>query len=748
MRNSLRAGLPAAALLAAAALSPVALAGESKGRPWTIDDILSVPEVTDIALSVDGRQAVYAVEIADLAADRPRSHIRILDIAAGRQRDIVTVDSAKSLRRIPGTTDWSALLDLGTGLQLYRITPGGMVQPLIVNPSTVAVGKADMSFPIGGGVRPSSIGVLDYDWSPDGAWLWYSQLRALPNAPRVRFDAEVSALQGRRRSTIDVEIDYFLRGPDGRTILMLSRPSKDRMATRGGGQIFWRGDEVLFRVETPDGSEGGRFEMRAWNRLSRTMRTLGVEHNLETVVLLRGPRGGELATSGLAKTLDLVETGPDGQRHSYGAVAFTIGDPRAAVSRASRDGKKLVLGTRDLGTARYGLAIVSTDGVRRVESDHSLTRCDYDEALRFALCVEEGRVTPPRLVKVDLGNGRIYRLVSVSPGHDAIAPLTILPRIWTNRDGYETRGYVVLPRGYQGGKRYPAVVVTHGSDADDRFAAPDFQWNYPVQLLAERGYVVLLINDPSPLQSEELMAAYKAWIRGSGPPDPQALQRLLWSEGVYSFEDAVEEMAAEGLVDRDRVGIAGYSRGSQMVNVAVTQSLLFRAASSGDGGYLEPAGYATAGSSYDAVYGGAPLSAAIDNYRRFAPSLNAGRVCAAVLQQVASASPPQIELFEALRAAKAPTQISHYPGATAASDETHVFYLPSNRLLAMRENMAWFDYWLLGRHDVDAPFPKQTEGWVKLARERPDRCRAANGPGQEPLHHRTQFSAAANSRIR
>lgn len=39
MRNSLRAGLPAAAILAVAVLSPVAPAGESKGRPWTLEDL-------------------------------------------------------------------------------------------------------------------------------------------------------------------------------------------------------------------------------------------------------------------------------------------------------------------------------------------------------------------------------------------------------------------------------------------------------------------------------------------------------------------------------------------------------------------------------------------------------------------------------------------------------------------------------------------------------------------------------------
>lgn len=727
MRNALRSGLPAAALLAAAALSPVALAGESKGRPWTLDDILTVPEVNEIALSQNGQLVIYAAEIADLHAGKPRSHIRLIDVATGEQRDLLVADTAKSLRRIPGTPDWSALLDLGAGLQLYRIGADGSAKPLILNPAAVPVGKADMSFPIGGGVRPSLIGVLDYDWSPDGKWLWYSQLRAKSEQPRVRFDEEVSALRSRRRSTIDVEIDYFLRGPDGKSVKMLTRPSNDRLATRGGGQILWRGDEVQFRIETPDGSAGGRFEMRAWNRIGGTMRTVGSERNLETVVILRGPRGGELATTGLGDKLELVETGPGGNRHSYGRFAFTVGDPRSAGPKSSRDGKKLVLGTRSLVTARYGLSLIDSNGVKTIAGGRSLTRCAYDDALHFAVCVEEGITTPPRLVKVDLHTGHIRSVAPISPRHDEIAPLQVVPRIWTNRDGYKTSGFVMLPRDFRPERQYPVIVVTHGTDADDRFADPAFQWNYPMQLLAERGYVVLLINDPSPYQSEALMAAFKAWIRGSGPPGPEALQHLLWINGVHSFEDAVKEMAAEGFVDLERVGIAGYSRGSQMVNVAITQSTLFRAASSGDGGYLEPAGYATAGSSYDPVYGGSPLSTAIESYRRFAPSLNANKVCAAVLQQVASASPTQIELFEALRAAKAPTQISYYPGATAASDEAHVFYLPSNRILAMRENIAWFDFWLLGKRDADAPFSKQAEGWDLLARNRPARCSTASG---------------------
>src|SRR3546814_7976462 len=96
---------------------------------------------------------------------------------------------------------------------------------------------------------------------------------------------------------------------------------------------------------------------------------------------------------------------------------------------------------------------------------------------------------------------------------------------------------------------------------------------------------------------------------------------------------------------------------------------MFRAASSGDGGFLEPAGYASSGDSYNPVYGGSPLSDHIVQYRRFAPSLNAAKVCTPVLQQVASASPSQAQLFEALRSERVPTQLSYYPGSSSRSEE-------------------------------------------------------------------------------
>lgn len=712
IRRAAIAALPLAFLLTMSAV----VAAEQDLR-WTLEDIVQAPQVTEIALSRDGRSALYAAEAADIAADRPRSTLWLVDLAAGSQRELAQAGAVRLLKRIPGTADWSALLDTGAGIQLYRIEQSGGIRPLMVNTATVLMGQADMALASTGAMPPHAVGVLAYDWSPDGKWLWYSLLKPASNAPRVRFDEEVAEARNRRRSRIEASVEFHLRGPDGRDQLVMTRPTSDRMALHYGANVVWSGDDVQFRIETGDGTTGSSYETRAWDRVKGTMRTLSRERDTMTVWLLRGPGGGQLATTGVGDRYDLVETHADGSRHSYGRVAYSIGDPRAAGYRISADGKRVVVGTRSIADPRYGLAVIDAKGVRTIASEASLTRCDFSDDLGDGLCIREGMARSPELVRVDMERGTLSRVAPISGRHAAIAPLAIEPRTWVNRLGFKATGFLVLPRGYVAGRRYPAILVTHGSDADERFANMGFQWNYPVQLLAERGYVVLLMNDPAPRQSAELWAIYGAWLRGSGPPGPEEVQRLGWVNGVYSFEDAVKELAAEGLIDVDRVGIAGFSRGSQMVNVTLTHSRMFRAASGGDGSFLEPYSYPTSELGYDAIFGGSPFGVHIDQYRRFSPSLNANKICAPLLQQVALPIGGALDLYQAMRNHHLPAQISYYPGETPASDETHAYHIPSNRLLAMRENLAWFDYWLLGRRDPDAPFPERFDQWDAMAKD-------------------------------
>ena len=81
-----------------------------------------------------------------------------------------------------------------------------------------------------------------------------------------------------------------------------------------------------------------------------------------------------------------------------------------------------------------------------------------------------------------------------------------------------------------------------------------------------------------------------------------------------------------------------------------------------------------------------------------------------------------IDFYTALRDAKVPAQISLYPGETAATDETHLFHIPANRLRAMRENLAWFDFWLRDRRDPELADSGVYDRWSKMAAQWEQGC--------------------------
>jgi hypothetical protein len=164
--------------------------------------------------------------------------------------------------------------------------------------------------------------------------------------------------------------------------------------------------------------------------------------------------------------------------------------------------------------------------------------------------------------------------------------------------------------------------------------------------------------------------------------------------------------------------------------VAITQSGAFKVASSGDGHFLEPAIYPISIRSYTAIFGGPPAGQYLENYLRISPSLRADKVCAPVLQQVAGPHAGAIDFHVALRAAGVPAHISMYPGETTATEETHLFHIPSNRLLAMRENLAWFDFWLLGKRDPDVAFSDHMDRWAAMADGFSKNC-AVNADGNQ-----------------
>jgi len=713
-------------LLTGSAMLGIALALPSvateRQRAWTLDDQLTVPEIRTLAIAADGKGAAYVVRIADRTSDKTVAVLRHVDLASGKTREWLRAAWIEDLRRIPGTADWSARIDKGEGVQLYRIAANGAVTPIVVHPATAIYGDSEGATYLAYGHAPLPTGVRSYSWSPDGQWLWYVVLDAEPYDRRMRYDADVASERAQRRSPGRATASIFLRGPNGKDRLLSTRPHGDISTFFDRSFVSWRNGEVNYDVMEVD-ADGRQQTMTMAVPLATGVPRVADDKATRGYWRLAGPRGGRLTSEGIGSMRDLVETLPDGSKQHYGRFPFAVGDGRASGGFVSADGKRAIAGFRTIENPRFGLVVIEKAKPRVIGGASSLNHCDFTAALDRGICIAQSQTMAPAVVSIDVASGTMRRIASVAPAHDGIAPLRTEPRTWVNRNDSKATGYIVWPRGYTKGKRYPAIVITHGTDADERFANQENQWEYPAQLLAERGYVVLLINVPASTQNADLKAIYDTWVNETKDRPPREVQDRIWLNDTASFEDAVSELIDAGVVDRMRVGIAGFSRGSQSVNVTMTQSQMFRAASSGDGGYLEPAFYPSLTGSYDTVYGGPPTDpAALPNYLRMAPSLRGKEACGAMLLQMANPYPASVDLYAALRAAKVAAQISLYPGEDMASDETHIFHIPSNRLKAMQENIAWFDYWLLGKRDSDSPFADRYAEWDKMRGAAPRRC--------------------------
>ena len=137
---------------------------------------------------------------------------------------------------------------------------------------------------------------------------------------------------------------------------------------------------------------------------------------------------------------------------------------------------------------------------------------------------------------------------------------------WMSHD-LKMQGWLEFPKDYDAAKKYPLVVDVHGGPA----SACTSEWRSHAELpaLSNLGYFVLC---PNP--------------RGSYGQGESFTQANVKDFGYGDFGDimaGVEQVSKDFPIDRERVGIMGWSYGGYMAMWAVTQTQRFRAAVAGAG---------------------------------------------------------------------------------------------------------------------------------------------------------------------
>jgi dipeptidyl aminopeptidase/acylaminoacyl peptidase len=310
---------------------------------------------------------------------------------------------------------------------------------------------------------------------------------------------------------------------------------------------------------------------------------------------------------------------------------------------------------------------------------------------------EQGLNLPPRIMAVDAKTKRKSMLLDLNPQFASLKFGKVEELSWKDGTGRPVSGGLYLPPDYIAGKKYPLVIQTHGFDSHGFVIDGTHITASAAQPLASKGIIVLQVND----------------IFYDSLETPQEPERAM-----SAYENAVEYLDQKGIIDRTRVGLAGFSRTCLYVKYALTHSSQhFAAAIVADGvdaGYWQYFATANLASNFsseaESVIGAPPFGDGLSLWLKRSPGFLLDRVQTPL--QIQAFAPGSLlsewEWFSGLKRLGKPVDMIYLPTGT------HILVKPWDRLVSQEGIVDWFCFWLQGEEDPDPAKAEQYERWREL----------------------------------
>jgi hypothetical protein len=313
---------------------------------------------------------------------------------------------------------------------------------------------------------------------------------------------------------------------------------------------------------------------------------------------------------------------------------------------------------------------------------------------------EEGMNLPQKLFVVDKGTHKKALLLDLNPQFDQLDFARVEAIDWKGTDGRETTngGGLYLPAHYQPGKRYPLVIQTHFFKKDLFLINGPWSSGYSAQALAAKGFMVLQVDHAKGYRERE-----------DSPAEAPAEMAM--------YEGAIDFLDRTGRIDRNRVGIFGFSRTVYHVAYTLTHSRYPFAAAvledGIDGGYLQYLDFPWIAKYFELLHGGTPFGSTLASWAKDAPGFNLDRVSTPV-QIVAhgyAGALQQWEWYSGLKLIRKPVAMIVLP---APGMGEHLLKKPREQLASEESLVDWFCYWLQDEQDPSPAKRAQYELWGKL----------------------------------
>lgn len=328
----------------------------------------------------------------------------------------------------------------------------------------------------------------------------------------------------------------------------------------------------------------------------------------------------------------------------------------------------------------------------------------------WALRITEGLDVPPDVVALGPG-GQTVVLTRLNPQVDP-AWGSMRPYRWTDAAGRVWDGGLMVPAGFRQGQPRAVVIQTYGFSPnrfylDGSNVADGFTSGFAGRAFLREG--ILVVAMPTRSSND--------WPRS----DMAALTAS--TEGVLGL---IRALVDDGLADRDRIGIMGWSStGERVLHTLTFSDAPLRSASILDGDANTLFSYTVTYGASDTILlrkertnGGEPFGEGLERWLRKDPAMHTACITAALrIETYGPWVKNNWDIHALLRRQFKPVEMLVFPGGS------HGLLRPVERMLSLQGNVDWHRFWLLGGQRTLPVRPGETKDmllaqyqrWMQMA---------------------------------
>ncbi|MBC5773348.1 S9 family peptidase [Pontibacter sp. KCTC 32443] len=154
------------------------------------------------------------------------------------------------------------------------------------------------------------------------------------------------------------------------------------------------------------------------------------------------------------------------------------------------------------------------------------------------------------LYRVDLKSGKLTQLTNVNDAiYSKLSLSKVEPRVTKATDGKDLFSWVVYPPDFDPNKKYPTLLYCQGGPQSALTQYYSYRWN--MQLMAANGYIVVAPN--------------RRGMPGHGDEWNRQISGDWGGQAIRDYLTAIDDVAKEKYVDKDRLGAVGASYGGYSV---------------------------------------------------------------------------------------------------------------------------------------------------------------------------------------